>query len=80
MKKLTVNVDKGYDILIEKGITAHCGEYISKISKAKKVCIISDTNVFLSTVRALRFRLKQADLMFMNIFSLPVKAQKNLPK
>ena len=46
MKKLTVNVDKGYDILIEKGITAHCGEYISKISKAKKVCIISDTNVF----------------------------------
>ena len=46
MKKLTVNVDKGYDILIEKEITAHCGEYISKISKAKKVCIISDTNVF----------------------------------
>jgi 3-dehydroquinate synthase len=46
MKKLTVNVGKGYEILIEKGIIASCGEYIKEISTAKKICLISDTNVF----------------------------------
>lgn len=46
MKKLRVNVGKGYDILIEKGILASCGEYIRKVSNAKKACIISDSNVF----------------------------------
>lgn len=46
MKKLFVNAGKGYEILIEKGILSSCGEYISKISNAKKVCIVSDSNVF----------------------------------
>lgn len=46
MKKLRVNVDKGYDILFENGILDNCGDYIKQISKAKKVCIVSDTNVY----------------------------------
>lgn len=46
MKKLTVNVGKSYDILIEKGILSDCGKYIKVVSNAKKVCVISDTNVF----------------------------------
>lgn len=46
MKKIRVNVGKEYDILIEKGIIASCGEYIKKISNAKKICLISDTNVY----------------------------------
>ena len=46
MKKLRVNVNAGYDILIDKGILASCGEYIKSVSRAKKVCVISDTNVF----------------------------------
>lgn len=46
MKKLRVNVDKGYDILFENGILDNCGDYIKPISKAKKVCIVSDTNVY----------------------------------
>ncbi len=46
MKKLFVNAGKGYEILIEKGILSSCGEYIRKISNAKKVCIVSDSNVF----------------------------------
>ena len=45
MKKLTVNAGGGYDILIEKGILASAGGYIKEISAAKKVCIVSDTNV-----------------------------------
>lgn len=46
MKKVRVNVGKGYDIFIEKGILSLAGEYISNVSNAKKVCIISDTNVY----------------------------------
>ena len=45
MKKLTVNVAGGYDILIEKGIIADCGKYIKSVKNCKKVCLISDTNV-----------------------------------
>lgn len=45
MKTLKVNVGKGYEILIEKGIITSCGKYIKEVSKAKKVCLISDTNV-----------------------------------
>ncbi len=46
MKKLKVNVGAGYDIFIEKGLLSSCGEYIKKVTDAKKVCVISDTNVF----------------------------------
>jgi len=46
MKSLKVNVGKGYEILIEKGIISSSGDYIKEISKAKKVCLISDTNVY----------------------------------
>lgn len=45
MKKLTVNVGDKYDILIEKGIIKNCGNYIKNITNAKKIVIISDTNI-----------------------------------
>ena len=46
MKKLRVNVGAGYDIFIEKGLLSSCGEYIKNVTNAKKVCVISDTNIF----------------------------------
>ncbi|MBQ9531752.1 MAG: 3-dehydroquinate synthase [Eubacterium sp.] len=46
MKTLRVNAGKGYDILIEEGILDNCGDYIKKVKSAKKVCLISDTNVY----------------------------------
>ncbi len=46
MKKLTVKVSHGYDILIEKGILSECGKYIKAVRPCKKVCLISDTNVY----------------------------------
>lgn len=46
MKKLFVNAGSGYEILIEKGLISSCGKYIKDISGAKKVCVVSDTNVF----------------------------------
>lgn len=55
MKKVTVNAGKGYEILIEKGILSSCGEYIRSVSSAKKVVIISDTNVaplYMNTVKS----------------------------
>ena len=79
MKKLTVNVDKGYDIL-KRELRPIAANISAKFQKQKRFALSAIQMFFLSTVRALRFRLKQADLMFMNIFSLPVKAQKNLPK
>lgn len=46
MKTVTVNVGKSYNILIEKGLMDSCGELIAKVSSAKKVCVISDSNVY----------------------------------
>lgn len=46
MKKLTVNVNTPYDIIIEKGIIKNCGKYIKAVKKCRKICLISDTNVF----------------------------------
>lgn len=46
MKTLRVNAGKGYDIIIDKGILENAGEYVKKVSSAKKICIISDTNVY----------------------------------
>ena len=46
MKSLRVNTGRPYDILIEKGIIPNCGEEIAKVSKAERIAVISDTNVF----------------------------------
>ena len=46
MKSLTVNTGKPYDIFIEKGLLASAGQYIKNVSQAKRVCIVSDTNVY----------------------------------
>ena len=46
MKKLFVNAGGGYEIIIEENLLSSCGEHIKKHTSAKKVCIVSDTNVF----------------------------------
>ena len=46
MKKLTVNVNDKYDILIEKGLLSQCGSLVSDVLGGKKIVLISDTNVF----------------------------------
>lgn len=60
MKKLRVNVGKGYDILIENGLISNVGEYIKKVSSAKRVCVISDTNVFPIYAEAVKTSLADA--------------------
>lgn len=46
MKKLTVQVDNQYDILIEKGLLSKAGELVNSVLHCKKIALISDTNVF----------------------------------
>lgn len=46
MKKLTVNVNTKYDILIEKGLIRRSGELVKNVLNGRKITLISDTNVY----------------------------------
>ena len=46
MKKLTVDVNDKYDILIEKGLLDKAGELVKSVINGRKICLISDTNVY----------------------------------
>jgi len=46
MRKLTVNVAQKYDILIENGLLKRAGELAKTVLDAKKIALISDTNVY----------------------------------
>ncbi len=45
MKILEVKTGRPYQIIIDRDIIRYCGEYISKISKAQKIMVITDSNV-----------------------------------
>lgn len=45
MRKVHVSTGKPYDIFIERGIIDRCGEYVKQLSEAKRVTVITDTNV-----------------------------------
>ena len=46
MKKLTVNaMSATYDIIIEKGILKNCAEFITPVIRAKRLLIVTDSNV-----------------------------------
>lgn len=45
-KTLHVGTGSPYDIIIKKGIISDCGQYICRLTKAKRIMIISDSNVF----------------------------------
>lgn len=45
MQKITVAGSSGYDILIDNGIIDNVGQLTKEVSSAKRVMIISDTNV-----------------------------------
>lgn len=47
MKRLTVNVNNNsYDILIKKGLLDKAGELVKDVLDAKKLLLVSDTNVY----------------------------------
>lgn len=55
MKTIHVSTGKPYDIFIERGVLDKIGEYAKSLSRAQKVCVVSDTNVaplYLDRVKA----------------------------
>ncbi len=46
MKTVKVTASKRYDVIIGSGLLPQLGEYLSQVSKAKKVAIVSDSNVW----------------------------------
>ena len=46
MNTVHVNASRSYDVLIGSGLLDSIGSHICKISKATKVCIVSDSNVW----------------------------------
>ena len=46
MRTVTVNASKSYDILIGSGLLPSLGTEAVRLGKAKKVCIVSETNVW----------------------------------
>lgn len=46
MTTVTVNTSKPYQVHIASGLLSSIGEHIQQISKAEKIALISDTNVF----------------------------------
>lgn len=46
MKKLTVNVNDKYDILIEKGLLSEVGPLVKAVLPCRKLVLVSDTNVY----------------------------------
>ena len=46
MKRLTVKLERSYDIIIENNILSKAGELIRCVCSAKKACLVSDSNVY----------------------------------
>lgn len=45
MRTVKVNTNTPYDIVIERGLISAAGELIKNVSNARKVCVITDSNV-----------------------------------
>ncbi len=60
MRKITVSGDSGYEILVSNGIISSAGEYIRRVTSARKAIIVSDTNVMPLYGQAVESSLKAA--------------------
>lgn len=46
MEKVTISASRSYDILIGSGLLASLGREAKRFPRAKKVCVVSETNVY----------------------------------
>lgn len=46
MQKITVHTGRPYDILIDDGLLEQAGDLVRRVSDAKRICLISDSNVY----------------------------------
>ena len=60
MKKLKVNTGRKYEIIIDRGIINHCGEYIKKVSSPTRIAVVTDSNVHALYSQSVITSLKQS--------------------
>ena len=78
MLKLTVNATKPYDIIIDRDLLNSCCDYIKQITKAKKILVISDSNVAPIYAKKIVFALEKEGFNA-NLFTFPAgEKNKNL--
>jgi len=46
MKTITVNASKKYDVLVGSGLLNNVGSYVKSVTRAQKIAVISDSNVW----------------------------------
>ena len=46
MQKITVHTGRPYEILIDDGLLEQAGDLVRRVSGAKRICLISDSNVY----------------------------------
>ena len=46
MNTITINASRQYDVIIGSGILSTLGSHLKALTKADKICIVSDSNVF----------------------------------
>lgn len=78
MRKVSVNTDRSYNILISKGLLSICGEEIFKVHKPCKAMIITDTNVSPLYAKRVKSSLENAGFeVYISVFEAGEKS-KNL--
>ena len=45
MRKLRINIGKGYDVLIERGLLSHCGKYVRSVSRGTRAMVVCGETV-----------------------------------
>ncbi len=70
MLKLTVKADKPYDIIIDRDLLNSCPHHIKSITNAKKILVISDSNVAPIYAKKIVFSLEKEGFNA-NLFTFP---------
>ena len=78
MKKLKVNTGRKYEIIIDRGIINHCGEYIKKVSSPTRIAVVTDSNVHALYSQSVITSLKQSGFIVSELSLRPVKHQRTL--
>jgi len=77
MKTVTVNASKRYDIVIGDGILGSIGACCASLGKARRVCIVSDSNVFPLYGAAVQGSLEEAGFSVFSFVFPAGEASKN---
>ena len=62
MKTINISASRDYDVIIGSGVLHSIGQHIKSLTRANKVCIVSDSNVFPHYGGAVRESLENAGL------------------